>query len=77
MLGYTSSDRKSEISAVIWDLEKRVSLSEVKSEKSGSFRWIGLILPIPIPDATESEACRETAEQIGNCLERVDSNRDK
>jgi len=71
-LGYTSADRKTEIKAVVWDLEKRVSLGEVDVEKSGSFKWIGLIIPIPIPDATESAACRETAERISNCLKSAD-----
>jgi len=75
--GYISSDRKTEIKAVLWDLGKIVSLGEVEVEKSGSFKWIGLILPIPIPDVTESEACRETAERISNCLKCADSHSDK
>lgn len=66
--GYISADRKTQITAVIWDFKKKVSLGEVKTEKSGSFKWIGLILPIPIPDASESAACRETAARIWNCL---------
>lgn len=75
--GYISSDRKTEIKAVLWDLEKMVSLGEVEVEKSGSFKWIGLILPIPIPDVTESSACRETAERIANCLKSANSHGDK
>ena len=71
-LGYTSAYRKTGIKAAIWDLERRVSLGEVEVERSGSFKWIGLIIPIPIPDATESGACRETAERISNCLKCAD-----
>ena len=67
-LGYTSSDRKSEISAVIWDIKEMASLGDVQVEKSGSFKWIGLILPIPIPDSTRSGACSEAAKRISNCL---------
>jgi hypothetical protein len=67
-LGYTSSDRKSEISAVIWDIKEMASLGDVQVEKSGSFKWIGLFLPIPIPDSTRSGACSETAKRISNCL---------
>ena len=36
-LGYTSSERKNEISAVIWDINEMVSLGDVQVEKSG--RW--------------------------------------
>ena len=66
--GYTSSDRTTEITAVIWDLEREISLGEVEVEKSGSFKWIGIILPIPIPVFTESNACSEAAKRISNCL---------
>ncbi|MFC1534800.1 hypothetical protein ACFL7M_15710 [Thermodesulfobacteriota bacterium] len=67
-LGYTSSDRKSEISAIIWDVKEMASLGDVQVEKSGSFKWIGIILPIPIPDFTKSKACSETAKRLSNCL---------
>lgn len=79
VFGYTSADRKFKLWAVIWDLEKMVSLGEVEVGKSGSVKLIGIILPIPIKVQffTESGVCRETAERISNCLKGKVSHGDK
>lgn len=67
-LGYMSASRNSEIAAVIWDLEKMVSLGDLHVENSGSFKLIGLILPIPVPSFTKATACSETAKRISDCI---------
>lgn len=76
-LGYTSSDRKTAISAVVWDIKKMASLGDIQVEKTGSFKWIGVILPIPIPDTTKSSACTETAKGISDCIPAKGSLKDQ
>ncbi len=67
-VGYMSALRKTEITAVIWDLARMVSLGDLHVETSGTFKWIGFYLPIPIPCFTKGTACSETAKTISDCI---------
>ena len=69
ILGNSSSYQWTQLSALIWDLKKTVSSDDICITKSGTKRWIGLLLfPIFIPTRTEGPAIEELAKQIVSVL---------
>jgi hypothetical protein len=75
--GYLSAERGTHIITTVWDLKESVSIGDTDIYSKGKVRWLGLILPVPIPAFTESEACSETAKRISNCLTGKGSPTDK
>lgn len=59
------------------DLRESVSIGDTDIHVKGKVGWLGLIIPVPIPAITESEACSETAKRIPNCLTGKGSQKDK
>ncbi|MGB2930596.1 MAG: hypothetical protein WBB70_17035 [Desulfobacterales bacterium] len=66
--GYLSAERGTNITTTVWNLKESFSIGDTDIHAKGKVRWIGLILPVPIPAFTESEACSETAKRISNCI---------
>jgi len=70
IFGHSSSYQETELSALIWDLEKMVSSDDICISKSGTKRWIGLgLFPVFIPTRTEGPAIKELAKQIVSVLD--------
>ena len=66
--GYISADRATNITTTVWDFKESVSIGDTDVHVKGKMRWLGLIIPVPIPAFTETTACKETAKRISNCL---------
>jgi hypothetical protein len=77
VVGYTSSDRETHMRTSVWNLKEAASIGDTDIHVKGKARWLGLIIPIPIPAFSESEACSETAERISNFLKGKDLYDDK
>ena len=66
--GFTSGPRHTGMQLTLVDFVRREFVGNIDVSESGSYTWIGLILPIPIIDATESEACRKASREVRRLL---------
>ena len=62
--GYGQQERRTELSATVWDLQKITTKSSVKEIEVGKNIWIGFALPLPIIAATENPACMDLVSKI-------------
>jgi len=66
--GYTSINRETKMSVIVWDEKEMLSLGDVEVEKSGRVRMIGLIFPFVVPTFTEGPTCKEIGERMVRIL---------
>jgi len=69
-LGVTSAERHSSLNLAVGDFMRGEMAGEIEASETGSFTWVGLILPIPIIDMTETEACHKAAADVRALLKR-------
>lgn len=69
VLGVSTWEKRTGVSAVILDLRHPTGQTELKAESSGR-SWVGAILPLAAGyrASTEERACREIADQIAKAL---------
>lgn len=67
-LGVTSSERRTSLRLTLVDLMRRELAGEIETSESGSFTWIGIVVPIPIISPTETAACEEAAAKVRQLL---------
>jgi hypothetical protein len=63
-LGFVWADKRTGIDAAIWDLAGTGSPGHAGAVVKGTSVIAGAVLPIPIPAATQSAACRALGDQI-------------
>jgi hypothetical protein len=62
--GYGQQERRTVLSATVWDLQNITTKSSVKEIEVGKNIWIGFALPLPIIAATENPACIDLVSKI-------------
>ena len=67
-LGLMGWGRKSDLSVVVWDLEKGGRAASMGVQVSGGAIMIGFILPIPLVSPTGSAACAELGKHLRHFL---------
>lgn len=63
-LGFAWTNQETSLRALLWDLDAGGAPDVAESTSEGTAVVVGLIIPIPIPAATESEACRKLGDQL-------------
>ncbi len=64
-----SAERKTHIWTTVWDLKEIVRVGDTDISFQGTvYGGIAVIVPFAILAFTESNACKETAKRISNCL---------
>ncbi len=66
--GYTSGPRHTGLQLTLVDFGQRELVGDIDISESGTYTWIGLLVPIPIIDPTETEACRKASAKVRRLL---------
>jgi hypothetical protein len=69
-LGFAWVGEQTELQAALWELGTPGPLGKRSAAARGNTYWPAVLLPIPIPARTKSEACRELASKIGEFILR-------
>lgn len=67
--GYTSGTRHTGLQLTLVDFARRELVGNIDISENGTYTWIGLVVPIPIIDPTETEACRKASAEVRQLLE--------
>ena len=66
--GFTSGTRHTGLQLTLVDFAQGKLVGDIDISESGTYTWIGLIVPIPIIDPTESEACQKASAKVRRLL---------
>ncbi|HXV09195.1 MAG TPA: hypothetical protein VD839_00175 [Burkholderiales bacterium] len=67
--GFTTGARLTKMRVTLVDLARKELVGDVEVSESGSFSWLGVVLPIPIISATEADACRRALDNVLGLLD--------
>lgn len=62
--GFTTGPRHTGLQLTLVDFAQGKLVGDVDVSESGTYTWIGLVVPIPIIDPTETEACRKASAKV-------------
>ena len=66
--GFTSGTRHTGLQLTLVDFAQGKLVGDIDISESGTYTWIGLIVPIPIIDPTETEACQKASAKVRRLL---------
>ncbi len=66
--GFTSGTRHTGLQLTLVDFVRKEVVKDIEVSESGTYTWIGVLVPIPIIDPTETEACRKASAEVGRLI---------